>query len=124
MILDASALLALLQGEPGADKVQAVLHRAVINTVNWSEVIQKLSVHDPDAADIRPEMELTGLKIIPFTVGQAEICASLWVQSKPFGLSFADRACLATGIDTKTEVMTADRIWKDIGLPLAIHAIR
>lgn len=67
MILDASALLALLQGEPGADKVQAMLHRAIINTINWSEVIQKLSVHDPDAADIRAEMELTGLKIMPFT---------------------------------------------------------
>ncbi|MGB3917479.1 MAG: type II toxin-antitoxin system VapC family toxin [Thiothrix litoralis] len=124
MILDASALLALLQGEPGADKVQAVLHQATINTVNWSEVIQKLSVHDPDAADIRPEMELTGLKIMPFTVEQAEICASLWVKSKPFGLSLADRACIAMGIDRKMPVMTTDKIWQEMELPINIHVIR
>ncbi len=124
MILDASALLALLQDEPGADKVQAVLHRAVISAVNWSEVVQKLSVHDPDVANIRPELELTGLRIMPFTVEQAEICADLWAQAKPFGLSFADRACLATGIERNTEVMTADRIWTDIALPIRVHAIR
>jgi PIN domain nuclease of toxin-antitoxin system len=124
MILDASALLALLQDEPGADKVQAVLHRAFISAVNWSEVVQKLSVHDPDVATIRPELELTGLRIIPFTVEQAEICAGLWTQAKPFGLSFADRACLATGIERNTDVMTADRIWKNMDLPITIHPIR
>lgn len=124
MILDASALLALLQDEPGADKVQAVLHRATINTVNWSEVIQKLSVHDPDAADIRAEIELTGFKIMPFSIDQAEIGASLWKQAKPFGLSLADRACIATGIDRKMDVMTTDKIWQEMALPITIHVIR
>jgi PIN domain nuclease of toxin-antitoxin system len=47
MILDASALLALLQDEPGADKVQAVLHRAFISAVNWSDVVQRLSSSRP-----------------------------------------------------------------------------
>lgn len=124
MILDASALLALLQGEPGADKVQTVLHRAIINTINWSEVIQKLSVHDPDAADIRAEMELTGLKIVPFSIDQAEICASLWEQAKPFGLSLADRSCLATGIDRNMEIMTTDKVWQEVELPVAVYVIR
>lgn len=71
MILDASALLALLQDEPDGDKVQAVLHRAAISTVNWAEVVQKLSAYDPDAANIRPDIEMTGLRIIPFTVEHA-----------------------------------------------------
>ena len=124
MILDASALLALLQGEPGADKVQAVLHRAIINTVNWSEVIQKLSVRDPDAADIRAEMELTGLKIMPFTIDQAEICASLWEQAQPFGLTLADGSCIATGIDRNMEIMTTDKVWQEMELPIAVHVIR
>ncbi|WP_020558213.1 type II toxin-antitoxin system VapC family toxin [Thiofilum flexile] len=124
MILDASALLALLQGEVGADKVQAVLHRALISTVNWSEVVQKLSVHDPAAAEIRPELEMTGLRIIPFTVEQAEIAASLWEQVRPFGLSFADRACLATSIERHMDVMTADRIWTGLNLPINVHVLR
>ena len=124
MVLDASALLCLLQNEPGANKVQSILHRAIVNTVNWSEVIQKLSIHDPDAADIRAELELTGLKIVPFSIDHAEICASLWKQAKPFGLSLADRSCLATGIDRKMEIMTTDKIWQKLELPVAIHVIR
>lgn len=124
MILDASALLALLQGEMGADKVQAVLHRAMISAVNWSEVVQKLSVYDSAAAEIRPDLEMTGLRIIPFTVEQAEIGASLWAQARPFGLSFADRACLATGIERHMDVMTTDRIWADLDLPIKVHVLR
>lgn len=124
MILDASALLALLQGEMGADKVQAVLHRAMISTVNWSEVVQKLSVYDSAAAEIRPELEMTGIRIIPFTVEQAEIGASLWAQARPFGLALADRACLATAIERHMDVMTADRVWADLDLPIKVHVLR
>lgn len=124
MILDASALLAFLQGEKGADVVQAVMSRALISSVNWAEVIQKMSVFDESVAEIRPDLEVMGLKVIPFTVEQADICASLWQMSKPYGLSFADRACIATGIQRKTDVLTADRVWQSLVLPVEIKTIR
>ncbi len=124
MILDASALLALLQSETGADRVQAVLSKAVISSVNWSEVVQKLSVFDENAADIRPELEAIGLKIVPFTAQQAEICASLWAMSKPYGLSLGDRACIALGIQKKKTVLTADKVWTQLTLPIQIEVIR
>jgi len=54
MILDASALLALLQNEPGAEKVASVIGQSKMSSVNWSEVIQKLARHDSEAATIRP----------------------------------------------------------------------
>lgn len=124
MILDASALLAFLQGEKGADVVQAVMSHALISSVNWAEVIQKMSVFDESVAEIRPDLEVMGLKVIPFTVEQADICASLWQMSKPYGLSFADRACIATGIQRKTDVLTADRVWQSLVLPVEIKTIR
>lgn len=114
MILDASALLALLQNELGSDAVEAVIGQAKISAVNWSEVIQKLSRNDPDAASIRPDIEALGLQIVPFTVEQAEGVAALWPLTKPFGLSFADRACLQLGISTGLSVMTADKVWKEV----------
>ena len=124
MILDASALLALLQSETGADRVQAVLSKAFISSVNWSEVVQKLSVFDENAADIRPELEAIGLKIVPFTAQQAEIWASLWAMSKPYGLSLGDRACIALGIQKKKTVLTADKVWTQLTLPIQIEVIR
>ena len=124
MILDASALLAFLQGEKGADVVQDVMSRALISSVNWAEVMQKMAVFDENVAEIRPDLEAMGLKIVPFTVEQADICASLWQMSKPYGLSFADRACIATGMQRKTAVLTADRVWQLLVLPVEIKTIR
>ena len=114
MILDASALLALLQDEPGAEKISAVIGQSKISTVNWSEVIQKLARHDSEAANIRPDIEALGLTIVPFSVEQAEGAAALWPLTRPFGLSLADRVCLQLGIAMQETVLTADTIWQDV----------
>jgi len=114
MILDASALLALLQNEPGAEKVASVIGQSKISSVNWSEVIQKLSRHDNEAANIRPDVEALGLIIIPFSAEQAEATAALWSISKPFGLSLADRVCLQLGMSMNETVLTADTVWTKV----------
>ena len=124
MVLDASAVLALLQNETGSVQVHAVLSKALISSVNWAEVIQKLSVFDPNASNIRSELEATGLKIVPFSVQQAEICAELWALTKPYGLSLGDRACIALGMQKKQTVMTADKIWEKLNVPIKIEVIR
>jgi PIN domain nuclease of toxin-antitoxin system len=125
MILDASALLALLQNETGAETVSEVIGQAGISAVNWSEVIQKLSRHDPNAADIRLDLETLGLHIIPFTAEQAEAAAALWSLVRPYGLSLADRVCLQLGISLKQTVLTTDRVWGEIHHPeLAVQLIR
>lgn len=125
MILDASALLALLQNEPGADKVASVIGQSKISSVNWSEVIQKLTRHDNEAANIRPDVEALGLIIIPFDADQAEAAASLWPIAKPFGLSLADRVCLQLGISMKEKVLTADTVWEKVEHPnLVVGLVR
>jgi len=125
MILDASALLALIQNETGADRVEMVLPSSSISTVNWSEVVQKLMRHDSNAADIRFGLEDMGLKIIPFSVEQAELCASLWLPSMNLGLSLADRVCLQLGRVTGKTVLTADRAWSNLDVPeISVEQIR
>ena len=61
-VLDASALLALLQQEPGGDVVAAILHDACVSTVNWTEVLQKALVQDIDTTDMHVEFESLGVQ--------------------------------------------------------------
>lgn len=65
-----------------------------------------------------------GLKIIDFTREDAENTAALWHSGKKYGLSLADRACLATALRLNAKVITADRIWQEFPIELSIHLIR
>jgi ribonuclease VapC len=94
-VLDASALLALLQEEPGAETVAAVLQEASVSTVNWSEVLQKSIAQGININDMQTELEALGVQFVPFSTLHAELAAQLWPKTKSCGLSLGDRACLA-----------------------------
>ena len=96
-MLDASALLAYLQGEVGADRVRAALGEAVISTVNWAEVVQKAGTAAHEAEALREDAQSLGLVILPFSVTQAEITGRLRQDTAAFGLSLADRALPCAG---------------------------
>lgn len=117
MIVDASALIAMIQDEPGADRVESVIHECSNSSVNWSEVVQKLIKYAPLAAEIRADLEAIGLRIVPFTAEQAEACAALWEPCRSFGISLADRVCLQLGQLTGELILTADRGWERLQLP-------
>jgi PIN domain nuclease of toxin-antitoxin system len=123
-VLDASAVLAFLQGEPGSDRVEAVLERASIGAVNFSEVLSKLSDKGIDGPARRAIAQNLPLNVVPFDWVQAENTADLRSVSRKFGLSFADRACLALGRSLGLPVLTADRIWKDLKLDIEVELIR
>ena len=124
VVLDASAVLALLKREPGAERVRAVLDRAVICAVNVAEVQSKLVdlglSRDAAAARIR----FLGCPIPDFSADQAIEAGSLIEQTRAQGLSLGDRACLALAIERKAAVYTTDRAWKDLSLDLEIEVIR
>jgi len=124
MILDASAVLAYLHGENGGLAVEKVLRGAFISTVNWCEVVQKLRTKSIDDKAVRQELKALGVSFIPFSLEHADKAGELWQVTAPFGLSLADRACLATGLIENMSVMTADQIWQKIPLPLEIKLIR
>jgi len=123
-VVDASALLALLHSEPGADVVEAVLEEAAISTVNWSEVCQRWIAHDVDVSDLRTDTEALGLEILPFTVSDAEQAADLWRTTQHLGLSLGDRACLGLARRLGRPALTADRAWLDADFGVEVRLIR
>ena len=123
-VLDASALLAYLQREPGADSVKAVLGGALMSTVNWTEVVQKAADSEGDATELRTALESLGLVLEPFSAFQADIAGSLREPTRDFGLSLGDRACLALAIEKGEKVLTADRVWRRLSLGVGIEVIR
>ena len=122
VILDASALLAFLQDEPGATVVATELAGGAVSSLNWSEVLQKSLAHGVDVTGLRQDLQALGLVILPFDVDDAEQAARLW--SPGSGLSLADRACLALGLRHGVPVWTADRAWAQTALGAAVHVIR
>jgi ribonuclease VapC len=111
-VLDASALLAWLQAEPGADTV--VIEGARMNSVNWSEVLQKATQHGVEITGLQEELQALGLQLHAFSLAEAEEAASLYAVTKPQGLSLADRSCLATARVHDAVAVTADSNWSQV----------
>ncbi len=123
MILDASALLAFLHNEPGAEQVRMVLDTAQVSTVNWAEVLQKSLRHQVDIGGMQEELTEIGVTFEPFTPTQATLTAHLWDKTRKFGLSLADRSCLALAIEKEAAVLTADRAWAKLDLGIEIQLL-
>jgi len=113
-VVDASALLAFLQNEPGADRVEAALADASIGAANWSEVAQKVIGRGGDWDLARALLRSYGLTIEPVTIEDAELAAKTWQAGN--GLSLADRLCLALATRLAQTVLTADKAWGTDGV--------
>jgi len=116
VILDASALLALIQEETGAEIIKPLLKFSVMSAVNVTETLSVLQ-----RTNISPEEGLTLITdivttIVPFDLEQAEQVAKLHPLVQLQGLSLADRACIALGIKLQIPIYTADRIWDELKL--------
>jgi len=123
-VLDASALLALLNAEEGAQLVQDLLPAAVISTVNLAEVVTRLCAYGMPEDEIRETLALLGLHPMPFDEEQAFQAGLLYPQVQPFGLSLGDRACLALARQVAGTAVTADRVWEELDLEVGIQLIR
>ena len=123
-MLDASALLALLNSEEGSGLVQDLLSRSVISTVNLAEVVTRLSILGMPEGEIREALTVLGLEIIPFDEEQAFRAGLLSVYTQPLGLSLGDRTCLALALITHTIALTADRSWEKLDIGVEIKLIR
>jgi PIN domain nuclease of toxin-antitoxin system len=124
VVLDASALLALINQEAGSEKVAAVLSTACMSSVNVAEVVSKLMDKGFSEVEIRKIFGALKLRIIPFDEEQGFIAGLLRANTKSLGLSLGDRACLSLAIQQKLSVLTADRVWAGLQLGLNIQMIR
>lgn len=123
-VLDASALIALLWDEPGAEAVERLLGRAAMSVVNWAEVLQRFRAHGVETAGKRESVEALGVAIVSFTPEDAELAAELWEPTRAAGLSLADRACLALARRLDMPAHTADRDWRKVDVGVEVVLIR
>ena len=116
-VLDASAVLAYLNDEPGAEHVGACLdkHTCLLSTVNYIEVVSRLLDHGMPAADAASVVVALELNIVALDFALAQRSAELRLGTRSAGLSLGDRACLALAEREACAAITADRPW----LPLA-----
>ena len=105
-VLDASAILAFLQDEEGAEVVEsALLDSPGCSAANWSEVAQKILAADRDWDLVRALLTSYEIRIEPVGGDDAEWAAHRWRRGE--GLSLADRLCLALAERIDAEVLTA-----------------
>jgi PIN domain nuclease of toxin-antitoxin system len=124
IVLDASALMAVLREEPGAAAVEAVLDHAAISAVNLSEVQAKL-VERGTASDLAwSSLVDLDLEVVDFDAVQARVAGDLRSLTRAQGLSLGDRACLALAQALGLPAMTADRAWAGLEVEIRIRTVR
>jgi ribonuclease VapC len=122
VVLDASAVLALMDGEPGQDAVAAVLPGALVSSVNLAEVVSKLAERGMPASDAYADALALGLDVVPFDGELALDAAALRPLTRAAGLSLGDRCCLALARRHHAAVLTTETRWAPIadvvGVPI------
>jgi ribonuclease VapC len=124
-VLDASAILAVINAEPGAEKLTPdLLAGAVGSAVNLAEVQTKLVSRGWTSDQAWEDATSPLREVLPFDEEQARMAGDLLIQTRHLGLSLGDRACLALGIALKAPVYTAEKAWKKVKVGVRIHVIR
>lgn len=124
IVLDASAVLALINKEPGYIAVEKILLHSIISSVNLAEVIAVLVDVGMDAK--HADSIIHGLinDIVPFDHKQSIYAGALRKETKQLGLSLGDRACLALAKTKNLPVLTADKMWAKVNIGIDINLIR
>ena len=123
-VLDTSAILAVLLGEPGADQIAAIMPRSLVSVANEAEVVTVLvrSGAKPEQA-VRAVLNLA-YDVVELDADLARRAGTLWRETKPRGLSLGDRCCLALAEREKLPALTADRHWADLKLGIEVKLFR
>jgi PIN domain nuclease of toxin-antitoxin system len=120
-VLDASADLALLLEEPGAEQVRAVLAQCALTVVNLSEVVGHFARNGAGEQDIRLVLDPLPLNLVNFDKDLAFAAGLLVPATRRAGLSFGDRACLALASRLGVRALTADRSWRNIAQTIGVE---
>ena len=123
-VLDASALLALINGEPGAAKVQPLVPHAVISAVNFCETVQCLRRGGMPVEEVILALTPLVAPPVPFDEAMAYVAASIHEKTRGLGLSFGDCACLALALSRKLPAVTAERLWDKAEVGVRVIRIR
>jgi PIN domain nuclease of toxin-antitoxin system len=123
-ILDSSAILAVLNDEPGADLVIAIMDEALISTVTYAEVVAKLVERGSTSVEAQSALQSLALTTVDFDIALAQRTGVLRGETINRGLSLGDRACLALAEREGVPAMTGDSSWVDAISSVQIRLIR
>ena len=124
VVLDASAILAIVFGEPGEERAMALVSSALVSAVNLSEAAAKMNEQGFDAGEAETLLEGLGMDVAEFGRRDAYGAGRLRRETRGAGLSFGDRACLALAMREGLAVETADRAWAELDLGVRVEVIR
>lgn len=124
VVIDASALLALLNSEPGADIVAEAIRGGAISAVNLSEIITKLCGAGMPEKAIRQALQSLGLEIVPFDEEQAYLAGLLRASTQNKGISLGDWACLSLAKTLGVTALTTDKAWAGLSVGATIKVVR
>ena len=124
VILDASALLALIFDEQGADVVVTQVRDSRILSVNFSEVVQRVLTIDGNPDRAEEAIDLLNITVVPFDRRLARLTAEMREITSFMGASFADRACLALALASGDPVLSSDQDWRKLDIGIDIRMIR
>ena len=105
VVLDASALLAYLLQEPGAEIVDGLLSDAHMASVNWAEVVQKALSAGVDVEGMRDDLQTLGMQVEPFLAVDGERAGQLWPHTRQQGLSLGDRAWVQLPLELELQIV-------------------
>lgn len=123
-VLDASALLVLINQESGYEKVSDYLQESCMSAVNVSEVASVLNAASLPREEIESIVSTLITTIVPFDEELAYETANLRKETRSKGLSLGDRACLALGKLKNISVVTADKVWTTLDIGVKVILIR
>jgi PIN domain nuclease of toxin-antitoxin system len=124
LVLDASALLAMLNGEPGQERVAGSLPSSCISAANLAEVVAGLINRGLPADRARQTTQALTIDTVPLERDQALLAGVLREATRQFGLSLGDRCCLALALTLGLPVLTTDRDWAHLDLGVDVRVIR
>ena len=116
VVLDSSAVLAMLREESGGDMVAEFLGNAIISAVNLHEVAEEMFREGATASDVRATLDALALDVSAHDTEAAYQAAELFESTRKFGSGLGDRACMALGLQLALSVLTADREWNRVQL--------
>ena len=122
-VIDTSALMALVKMEPGNEIVAEALPDGIVSPVIFAECLSKAGNLGHDPASVEHRLMQPGLRIEPLLLDDIRAVARLY----PFALrnvSLADRFCLSLAMERRLPILTADRPWAALGLPVELRFIR
>jgi ribonuclease VapC len=123
-VLDASALLALVNGEPGADKVRPLMAQSIISAVNFCETVHQLRRRGLPVETVRATLTPLVPSPVPFDETMAYVAASIHERTREQGISLGDCACLALALSRSVPAVTTEKKWEECDVGVEILRIR